>query len=79
MEEVAVNGPNLVCAGCNAPTTINKPVCDKCLRAAGIEPLAKCPWCERGYSRDKWGSHVNPTGGYVGKCELPVAVPTESR
>lgn len=67
-----MKGPGLVCAGCNQAATLNKPVCDDCLRQAGIEPLPPCVWCERGCARDRWGSHVNPTGGYVGKCTRPL-------
>lgn len=26
-----VNGPQIVCAGCNKPTTLFKPICDECL------------------------------------------------
>jgi hypothetical protein len=33
-----MNGPNLVCAGCNKPTTLYKPICDECMRASGQEP-----------------------------------------
>lgn len=43
-----MNGPGLVCAGCNQPTTLFKPVCDSCLRMAGQQPgtatLCKHDW-----------------------------------
>lgn len=47
-----MNGPSLVCAGCNQPTTIFKPVCDTCLAYSGCvdmagktpEPLCKHDW-----------------------------------
>lgn len=37
-----MNGPNLVCAGCQKPTTLYKPICDECMRACGQEPRPEC-------------------------------------
>lgn len=33
-----MNGPTLVCHGCQKPTTLYKPLCDDCMRACGQEP-----------------------------------------
>lgn len=33
-----MSGPGLVCAGCGQPTSLHKPICDICMRAAGQEP-----------------------------------------
>lgn len=40
-----MNGPQLVCAGCNEPTTLFKPICDNCLQMAGQ------PECEHTFER----------------------------
>lgn len=64
-----MNGPSLVCSLCGQPTSIYKPICNNCLRAAGIEPN-DCPHCLRGLSPER-GLHHNATGGYIGKCSAP--------
>ena len=64
-----MNGPNVVCAGCREPTTLNKPVCDRCLGVAIGTPVERCPLCEAGLATDKHGYyHLTKTGGYAGKC-----------
>jgi hypothetical protein len=35
-----MNGPELVCAGCGHLTTLFKPVCDRCMAAAGQEAMS---------------------------------------
>lgn len=68
-----MNGPNVVCAGCGKPTTLNKPVCDRCLM--GITPGASfCELCAAGLPTDKHGYyHLTKTGGYAGKCAAMTA------
>lgn len=61
-----MNDPQLVCHGCGKPTTMFKPVCDDCLRDAGVEPI-NCVLCLNG-SEPKNGLHYTATGGYMGKC-----------
>lgn len=63
-----MRGPGLVCAGCQKPTTIFKPICDACLIAAGETPRAFCALCEVGLRTDGHGMHQTKTGGYAGKC-----------
>lgn len=69
-----MNGPQLVCAGCQKPTTLTKPVCDDCMRAAGVEPVAHCVLCEAALYRDsavlpaERGVHKTRGGGYAGRC-----------
>ncbi len=60
--------PQPICAGCEAPTTIFKPVCDACLLAAGVRPTT-CIFCLHGrLARDAQGNHITDTGGYAGRC-----------
>jgi predicted amidophosphoribosyltransferase len=68
-----VSGPNVVCAGCGEPTSLNKPVCDRCLK--GIAPGASfCELCNAGLETDKHGYyHLTKTGGYAGKCAAMTA------
>lgn len=66
-----MNGPFLVCAGCGAPTTMFKPVCDVCLtlsRAAVPEQDHDSIWCDK-YPR---------CGCFVGCYEQAVLRPSPS-
>jgi hypothetical protein len=64
-----MNGPRLVCGACNEPTTMFKPICDKCLRAVGVEPRPFCALCEVGLPVNDQGMHQTRTGGHAGRCE----------
>ncbi len=33
-----VNGPSTLCSGCRTPVPLFRPICDKCLAAAGVDP-----------------------------------------
>jgi hypothetical protein len=73
-----MNGPNVVCAGCGAPTSIYAPLCTECARnyvalVGEIPPV--CPLCNSSLygepkikPADKFGIHYTMTGGYAGKC-----------
>lgn len=60
----------LICAGCQEPTTLGKPVCDRCLGIGSLnnERERDCVLCfARGLTL-KDGLHYNKQGGYAGKC-----------
>lgn len=69
-----MNGPQIVCAGCGAPTSLGAPVCLKC--AAGILNADNvCPLCNSALygepkikPADRFGIHYTVNGGYAGKC-----------
>lgn len=63
-----MSGPQIICFGCGELTTMQKPVCDNCLRASGQVPVNFCSLCEAGLLRDPHGQHVTTAGGYAGKC-----------
>lgn len=74
-----MNGPQVVCAGCGAPTSIYAPLCKECARNY-VELVGEIPTCVLCESRewpinsttvlpaDKFGIHYTATGGYAGKC-----------
>jgi len=71
------SGPSLVCAGCGEPTTLNKPVCDRCVFLGGGTPAPSfCALCETALNMknspvlpaDEYGIHKTSSGGYAGKC-----------
>lgn len=83
-----MNGPRLICAACGDTTTINKPICDACVRAAGGTPVEYCSLCESSVmlvnspilAADKFGVHHTKAGGYAGKCTaLTVSLAQEPR
>ena len=64
-----MNGPQVVCAGCGTPTSINKPICIDCLGEWGpVVPIDLCALCQGGLALDRGGLHYNREGGYAGKC-----------
>ena len=69
-----MNGPQIICAGCEKPTTPSKPICDDCMRGTGLVPTAYCALCEaaRLFALQilpaKNGLHMTEAGGYVGRC-----------
>lgn len=64
-----MNGPNPICAGCGELMKVwGKPLCDKCMCVAGMEPTEYCALCEAGLKTDKHGLHLTKAGGYAGKC-----------
>lgn len=66
-----MNGPRVVCFGCGEPTSLSKPICDRCRGLTGVpdsKPEPYCALCERGLPVDKWGLHTSTGGGYAGKC-----------
>ena len=63
-----MNSPRLLCAACNNPTSVYKPVCDDCLTFFGEVPIAFCALCHSGLPV-KNGLHQTKTGGYAGRCE----------
>lgn len=69
-----MSGPNVVCAGCGGPTTLDRPICAKC-NAIMLSADSVCPLCNSSLYRDakikpadKFGIHYTTTGGYAGKC-----------
>jgi predicted amidophosphoribosyltransferase len=64
-----VNGPNIVCMGCGARTSLYKPFCDDCARffvtEVGVMPF--CVLCHQGYPVEH-GMHKTKTGGHAGRC-----------
>ncbi len=70
--------PQVVCAGCGAPTSIYAPLCRQCARnyVELVGKIPTCPLCEsiewpmKAPIRpaDKFGIHYTATGGYAGKC-----------
>lgn len=64
-----MNGPRPICAGCEKPTTWQKPICDECLIAAGETLRPYCALCDAvGLKVDSHGVHTTKTGGYAGMC-----------
>lgn len=71
-----MNGPQVVCAGCGAPTSIYAPLCKQCARnyVELVGEIPVCELCEAGLATDKHGYyHLTKTGGYAGKCAAMTA------
>lgn len=81
-----MNGPQVVCAACGAPTSIYAPLCKECARnyVDIVGDIPSCILCESmGWPMkadilpaDKFGIHYTKAGGYAGKCTSVHAVST---
>lgn len=77
-----MNGPKLVCAGCAAPTSLGKPVCDDCMGLFAEIGHPVCPLCNSSLygepkvqPADKFGIHYTKAGGYAGRCSATSSEP----
>ena len=65
-----MNGPQVVCAGCGAPTSIYAPLCKQCARnyVELVGEIPSCALCDAGLPIGRPGMHCTKTGGYAGRC-----------
>lgn len=65
-----MNGPQIVCAGCGAPTSIYAPLCKQCAHnyVELVGEIPSCALCDSGLTVDRHGIHTTKTGGYAGLC-----------
>lgn len=83
-----MNGPNVVCAGCGAPTGLFAPLCKDCARnyVELVGEIPTCPLCDSmGWPihapilpADKFGIHYTKAGGYAGKCSAASTSTTQT-
>lgn len=73
-----MNGPQVVCAGCGAPTSIYAPLCKQCARnyVELVGEIPACELCDAGFPVEH-GMHKTKTGGHAGRCSA-AAVSGES-
>lgn len=69
-----MNGPNVVCAACGAPTSIYAPLCKECASnyVELVGKIPSCHLCDGGFALEA-GIHTTRSGGYAGQCELNVS------
>jgi hypothetical protein len=72
-----MNGPQVVCACCGAPTSIYAPLCEECARnyVALVGEIPSCELCREGFPLEH-GMHKTKSGGHAGRCSrLPQPAP----
>lgn len=64
-----MNGPEVVCAGCGAPTSIYAPLCKQCARnyVELVGEIPSCELCDAGFPVEN-GMHKTKSGGHAGRC-----------